>query len=274
MTNNTPLHSLETLRLMYDKKSLAHVESVAQGFHAAEVNAHRHLLSILSYLEHTRRYREDAQFAAADFECYLKSRYDMTYSSYSLSKTAYIRYPDVTEAYGVGFVTDAARRCGLDRMEDLVHVIREYDVSEADLSPEDLEVFVQTFAKPKEKQKRTDWKSKYLALAEETNQLRADMDARDAEIARLESALKEARAANRFIDTTRTSADDVIRVPIQGEDPENPGVKIPVKVTDNPIPVAAATTPRSLRHFRSTRPMTPGRNRSGRSFHSQGVRTS
>lgn len=246
---NTPLHDLATLRSMYDMKPLAHIESVAQGFHVAEVNAHRLLLSILSYLEHTRRYREDPAFATADFESYLKSRFDMTYARYSLGKTAYIRYPELTQAHGVGFVTDAARRCGLDRMDDLVAAIKALDSATA----EELEALVAAFARPQERQTRTDWKSKYLALAEETEQLRRDMDLRDAEISRLKKDLDAARNANRTIES--------IMATIRRSD----AVKNPVAVETKTAPLLAP--PRPTRSYRASRPPVIGRHRSCRAHH-------
>lgn len=211
--SDTPLFDMTTMRRMYDSRPLTAIEKTARDYQSIEVDAHRHLISVLSYLEHTRRYREDPAFSTSDFDKYLRSRFDMAYTRYSEGKTAYIRYPDLTTTYGVGFVTDAARRCGLDRMDDLAFAIREYDISEADLSAADLETLVAIYAKPKEKQKRTDWKSKYLALAEETNVLRSEMDEKDAEIVRLREELATARSARAFLKTVDPSARDYLPTP-------------------------------------------------------------
>lgn len=202
-----PVMPMETMRACYDRQPLVAVESVARQYQTVEVDAHRNLVNVLSYLEHTRRYKENKTFARASFETYLQTRWNLPYRTYQESKTAYLRHPEMTERYGIGVVVNALRRCGLDRLPDLELAIEDAEItSGAPLDLEDLEALVLAFTKPVAKRAVVDWKAKYLALEEETQALRAEMDAKDAEIARLKDAVVAAHTANVVSATTKVTA--------------------------------------------------------------------
>ena len=76
------------------------------------ITAQKDFYLILAYLDRTKRYKEDPQYRDASFDTFLRTRYGMTYTTYSETRVVLFDYPDEAEKHGPGFVRKVIKKAG------------------------------------------------------------------------------------------------------------------------------------------------------------------
>lgn len=128
----------------YDGKSIGEIEHLAKDASSASLDKHKEFISILFYLQDSKRFRENKAYKESTFQRYILDMYGMTMNSYNTYRFAYFYFPDEVERLGVGVVKKIRAKCGT---ETVARVVDEID-SNKKLTPEKIDTIIEKYAKP------------------------------------------------------------------------------------------------------------------------------
>lgn len=105
------MKSFEEIKKAYDYMKIEGLEESICDVRDLRERTHKTLITVLYYLERTKRYKENKAFAKSSFAVYLRDRFNISESEYRRSRMAYVSFPDEAEKHGVGFVSRVVSRC-------------------------------------------------------------------------------------------------------------------------------------------------------------------
>lgn len=114
----------EEIKTKYDTLSVGDIEDRAHSNQAAAAIEYREFILTLYYLERTSRYRENKRYEHEPFERYLREQYNFQIGSYENARSAFIRYPEASEALGVGRVIQIERAVGKECAPEVMKEIK------------------------------------------------------------------------------------------------------------------------------------------------------
>lgn len=161
----------------YDGKSISEIEHLAKDASSASLDKHKEFISILFYLQDSKRFRENKAYKDSTFQRYVLDMYGMTMNSYNTYRFAYFSFPDEVERLGVGVVKKIRAKCGT---ETVAKVVDEID-SNKKLTPEKIDTIIEKYAKPEP------YREPRLSYAD----LSRMVDQKDLEIIDLKKKLKD-----------------------------------------------------------------------------------
>jgi len=103
--------NIEQLKKQYDDQSIDTIEAGASEAKGQQVKARKEFIWRLFYLERTKRFRENQQYAKSTFKDYLYGRWMMRHTTYLHERQAYVTFPKEAEKYGPGLVSKVRRKC-------------------------------------------------------------------------------------------------------------------------------------------------------------------
>jgi len=188
---------IEELKKQYDGQALDSIEALAEKQLGAAKAWRRRFVELLYYLRHTNRWRENAQYADASFDAYLRGRFMMTESAFDKERRAYICFPEETVKYGAGAVNRAIGRVGMHKAAKIFKrlpdgaTIERIEKEVAKHAPAKKE-YVSGGPTKAELQKEND------RLKNLVHDLRGMLAEREQQIARLKNALQRYKADSDF----------------------------------------------------------------------------
>jgi len=102
------------------KMTIAEIETLARGSADSYKKHWKDFLNIMSYIERTRRWRENPDFAKTSFDTYIHDVYGVSYSRYYNDKMVYVRYPEEAGVYGPAPLVYTERRLGKGKIPEII----------------------------------------------------------------------------------------------------------------------------------------------------------
>lgn len=103
---------IKELKQIYDSQTIAAIEDMAKNRQKTSETSRSEFIEMLYYLRHTKRWRENPQYARASFDDYLRGRFMMSESKFDKERQAYICFPEATSKFGAGVVNRAISKIG------------------------------------------------------------------------------------------------------------------------------------------------------------------
>jgi len=96
---------------LLEKKSIEQIETIAESALKESVENRVKFISVLYFLERTKRFRENKQFKNETFKNYITIKYLLPYERYYQERLAYVKTPKEVETYGIGNVVKVNKQC-------------------------------------------------------------------------------------------------------------------------------------------------------------------
>lgn len=183
------------LKQQYDCKTVQEVENDVNEFASISTDYYRRQIGALFYLERTGKFRESAGFKGADFDTYLREKWNMSPSKYRDAKTAYIQFPEESEEYGAGFMANVARKCGQANVATVLNALdSEKKKSKKPLTPEKRDAILKRFIPTHQiKKEYVDWRAMYLQAQQTIKEMQGELEEKEVQIEKLKRTLESYR---------------------------------------------------------------------------------
>lgn len=179
----------------YDKMSIGELETAVRGSLATHKSSLIDAITVLGYLQSSKRYKENQRYAKEPFKVYLEDMYSIRWGTYvDWRKASY--FPDAAREFGVGLIAKVVTRCGAVRAANVFKEIMELEEVRAKRIPRDkINDIIMAYTDPRRMVKReiNDWRAMYEreAMAHNVTKVRLrDLVAENKELREQISKLK------------------------------------------------------------------------------------
>ena len=107
----------EDLEKRFKDKSISDLENMALSSKTGMRQAQIDFVTVLFYLETSRRYKENKRFKNASFDDYLNGVFAIRYGTYFQWRKAIIKFPEHVKNHNIGLVNKVINRCGPMRVD-------------------------------------------------------------------------------------------------------------------------------------------------------------
>lgn len=156
------------LKKKYDGKKLVEVEADILHLKKTTFSAQKGMIETLHYLEATERFKEDKTYENSSFDVYLKDKFSMLPVTYQNMRIAFFNFREESLKYGPGLVTSIKKKCGAERMgEVLKEISAADDNTKKPITREKIQQIIEKHKKTKlipagpSKRDTIDWQAKY-----------------------------------------------------------------------------------------------------------------
>ena len=188
----------------FDKMGINDIESVVFQGKAGEVDSQRSYMQALSYLEQSKRFRENPTYAKTGFKDYLSHRFNMKFGDYTTMKTIYIQYPEEAAKHGVGFIVEVQKMVGKKKLPEALQAIADTQKERKKSLPLDKKREIVSKMAPESDQARVNWKAMYEEAKYQIEQLNLEIAERKATMRDMEFHLQALKEENRALKAKNT----------------------------------------------------------------------
>lgn len=187
---------IEELKTQYDGKSIEAIQREALTASKTQEAEHEKFISILFYLQHTKRFREAPGYTKRSFSEYIKNTYGMSVQTYEKYRFAYFQYPVESREFGPGMIMKAAARCGRESVGKVLKELKNTSLSIKKVDPKTIDKAIEKYAKPKLAARKSrpsyaDLEKELIKEKKKCSELNAIIKERDEQIVRLKQALED-----------------------------------------------------------------------------------
>ena len=193
-----------------NKKNIEELEAKVDYFNVAVIKSQNEMYSILEYIRHNKRWKENKRYAKSSFFKYVKDRFNITEPQYRKCVTAFIKHPEEAEEYGPGVVIKAINKCGPIKS---AKVFEEFAETK-NLNRDKMDDIIDKNAKPKTDQEvkpnQISWKKEYEKELRAHQKTQKDLLAAHKRITELEEMNRKLQAAYSALKTKNTGYNHVL----------------------------------------------------------------
>jgi len=181
---------IEELKKRYDKKSVGQCVAEAKSLNEKMIQRGEELVSLLWYLEKTKRFREYKGYEKIAFNVFVFEVCHIPYNRYRQLAYAYNWYPVESREYGPQTIQRIRSKVGVVKIPKVLGEIKKKvsKITAPEKKREAIEQVIKKYAPPKKTIPSTDtkayWKSKYEELLEKYKFLEKENDEMRKQLAR------------------------------------------------------------------------------------------
>lgn len=181
----------------FDKMGINDIESVVFRGKEGEVDSQRSYMQALSYLETSKRFRENPTYSKVAFKDYLAHRFNMKFVDYSTMKTIYIQYPEEAAKHGVGFIVEVQKLVGKKKLPEALQAIADTQKERKRTLPLDKKREIVSKMAPESEQARVNWKAMYEEAKHTIEQLTHEVEERRQAMQEMDFRIQALKEENR-----------------------------------------------------------------------------
>ena len=165
-----------------DQLNISEILTQADNAKDKFITAQKEFYSILGYLDRTKRYKEDAQYKDANFDTFLRTRYNMTQKTYIETKIVLFDFSEAASSHGVGFVRKVIKQAGRSKAQAVFGEIDTHQQKKKmPLKVQDKERILEKHVLPtpavsKREQPRHDWEFAFKQENRRAEKLNAELE--------------------------------------------------------------------------------------------------
>ena len=111
------------LKGKYDAKNIVEIEAECTGHIDKYAKNRMNFILTLYYLDRTNRYKDNPIYKNSTFESYIKSKFNLRYSTYDKERFAFISCPEATAKWGAGLIGKIKDKCGAGNVIEVINKI-------------------------------------------------------------------------------------------------------------------------------------------------------
>lgn len=139
--------NITELKKRYDTRTIDEIEGDASQSSKTHQEAHKEFISVLFYLEHTKRFRENAAYKRASFADYIDKVFGISVQTYNMHRMAYFQFPAEVKSIGVRAVFNTIKKCGAAMVPTVAKEINKEKSPSKDRSGEIIDKFAKAHLK-------------------------------------------------------------------------------------------------------------------------------
>lgn len=186
----------QNLKKKYDGVPIEILEESAKSCNESHNKQRMQFIEILTYLDMTKRFRENPRYRTSSFSEYISDIYNLRVATYLNERYAFLKFPVQSATRGPGVITAIKRICGAEKVDIVVKHIEEADIKKTPLKREQISKIIKKYAKlpSPAKQKRVTEKSKlrnHEQLIYQMKEMRKADESKDEQINKLKASVIE-----------------------------------------------------------------------------------